>query len=258
MSVLRVDHQKNYVVINKEALEDKNLSFKAKGLWAYCMSRPNDWEFHVSHLAKISKDGEDSIYSAIKELVDNGYCEKVQGSYKGRFTKVDYVIREIKIILPLRDFPDAVFPDAENPGVLSNECLPSIEKEIVCTSSPSAPKSNDHSVKIFKKNLQDQEIEISLQAIFQECVLKRKDWTAPEIHSAWKVLEAFSGKLVDPFKYIEGVIKNFRNEKKGEAFANHKEKQKCQMKEKNLSEECKEISSVPVIKVSCSEMFKRP
>ena len=121
MSVIRVKHQKNYVVINKNVLEDPTLSFKAKGLWTYCMSRPDDWEFHVCHLATVSKDGEDAIYSAIKELEIQGYVKKMQRSEGGRFTSVDYEISEIKIILPLRDFPDAVFPDAENPALLSND-----------------------------------------------------------------------------------------------------------------------------------------
>ena len=75
MSIIRVKHDKNYVCIHKGALEDPNLSFKAKGLWAYCMSRPDDWEFHVSHLASVSKEKECAIYSALKELKREGYVE---------------------------------------------------------------------------------------------------------------------------------------------------------------------------------------
>lgn len=129
MSVIRISHQKNYVVISKIVLEDQDLSFKAKGLWAYCMSRPDNWEFHVSHLATVSKDKEDSVYSAIKELEKAGYVRKIQKNEKGKFGPVDYEISEIKIILPLRDFPDAGFPDAGNPALLNTDTKESNNKD---------------------------------------------------------------------------------------------------------------------------------
>lgn len=124
MSVIRVNHQKDYVVINKKVLEDPVLSFKAKGLWAYCMSRPDHWQFHVSHLSTVSKDGEDAIYSALKELEKNGYLKKVQKNENGKFGPVDYEISENKEDIektPLRDFPEAVNPHAGNPALVSND-----------------------------------------------------------------------------------------------------------------------------------------
>jgi hypothetical protein len=124
MSVIRIKHDKNYVCIHKGALEDPNLSFKAKGLWTYCMSKPNDWEFHVNHLTTVSKDGEDAIYSAIKELIEYGYMKKIQANVGGKFQSVDYEVYEtpqLKKSLPHRDFPDAGFPDAGNPALVSND-----------------------------------------------------------------------------------------------------------------------------------------
>lgn len=132
MSVIRIKKTENFVILHKGALEDPHLSFKAKGLWAYCVSRPNDWTFHVSHLATVSKEGEDAIYSAIKELIDNGYCQKVQKNIGGKFQKVDYEIFEtcqIKEILPLRDFPRTEDPRAGNPPLLRIDSKLNIEKE---------------------------------------------------------------------------------------------------------------------------------
>jgi hypothetical protein len=133
MTVMRISKTKNYVVLHKGALEDPNLSFKAKGLWAYCMSRQDNWEFHVSHLVTVSKDGEDAVYSAIKELKKFGYIKKIQLNEKGCFKKVDYEIREtpyiIKKILPQPDFPDAENPHAENPALISNDSLISNDLE---------------------------------------------------------------------------------------------------------------------------------
>jgi hypothetical protein len=119
MTIVRIKHQKNYVVINKLALEDKNLSFKAKGLWAYCMSRPDDWTFHVSHLITVSNDGEKAVYSALRELEENGYLKRVQFRDRGKFTRFDYEISEIKIILPQPQKGDAVKRRVEKEGLLS-------------------------------------------------------------------------------------------------------------------------------------------
>lgn len=128
MTVYRVKHQKNYVVISKEVLENPNISFKAKGLWAYCMSRPDDWVFNITHLSKISQDKKESVYAAIKELENEGYITKSQQRKRGKFYLVDYEIHETKIvsneikeILPQRQKPDTGKPDTGNPPLLSND-----------------------------------------------------------------------------------------------------------------------------------------
>lgn len=105
MSIVRVSHDKEnpYVVLNKKALEDPNLSWGAKGLWAYLLSRKDDWHVSVSHLATIfnpqSNDkkrgnGEKAIRGFLKELVDNGYADITIIREKGRFMGSDYVVYE--------------------------------------------------------------------------------------------------------------------------------------------------------------------
>jgi len=190
MSVIRINHQKNYVVINKDVLENKALSFKAKGLWTYCMSRPNDWTFHVSHLATVSKDKEDAVYSAIKELEKEGYVRKIQKSEKGRFGPVDYEISEIKIILPLAGFPDAVFPDAENPALLNND-LNQIKKE-----NPPLPPPRDPAPPMTK---QDWRRRIS------------PNWKDEEFNFAWDKLEKSKNRVVRIQEWLEATMKSFRD-----------------------------------------------
>lgn len=122
MTVIRVKKTENFVSIHKECLENPSLSFKAKGLWAYCMTRMNNWEFCVAHLSTVSKEKEDAIYSAIKELEAAGYCKKIQRNINGRFQPVDYEIYEtskLKKCLPQPDFPYAGFPYAGNPALIN-------------------------------------------------------------------------------------------------------------------------------------------
>lgn len=41
--IIRVEkHTKNFVVINKKFLEDKRISFKAKGILTYLLSKPDN------------------------------------------------------------------------------------------------------------------------------------------------------------------------------------------------------------------------
>ena len=101
MTIVRVKHNREnpYVLINKAALWNPNLSLKAVGLWAKCLSRPDDWKFHVSELADSSKEGKRAIYSAIDELESERYVLKLkvfEKNINGKFEggAVEYIFFE--------------------------------------------------------------------------------------------------------------------------------------------------------------------
>ena len=76
--VIRIKkHEKNFVILDKGFLEDENLSFKAKGILTYLLSKPDNWEVSVSHLVEVSKEGKTAIYSALKELEEAGISTEV-------------------------------------------------------------------------------------------------------------------------------------------------------------------------------------
>lgn len=56
-----------------ELLERKDVSLKAKGLFAYLESKPLEWKFSLDKIAEEIKEGKDSIRSAVKELEEEGY-----------------------------------------------------------------------------------------------------------------------------------------------------------------------------------------
>ena len=78
MATIRVSKNKDnpYVMINKVAIEDTNLSWKAKGIFAYLMSKPDDWKCQKEDLVKNSSDGEASVRSGLRELRKYGYLIK--------------------------------------------------------------------------------------------------------------------------------------------------------------------------------------
>ncbi len=71
----------NFTIVDNTILKDKNVSMKAKALHITVMSLPSDWNFSISGLVSIFKEGERAIRSGIQELIEFGYCNftKVKG-----------------------------------------------------------------------------------------------------------------------------------------------------------------------------------
>lgn len=76
-------HERNFVQIHKTALNDPKLSFKAKGILAYLMSKPDVWTVRIKDLCNNSHDGPESIRNGLKELQKHGYAELVRGGKDG-------------------------------------------------------------------------------------------------------------------------------------------------------------------------------
>ena len=65
----------HYISIDKRPLMDKRLSFKARGILAYCLTQPAHLRISMDHLIEQSADGKWSIKSAFKELAQFGYAK---------------------------------------------------------------------------------------------------------------------------------------------------------------------------------------
>jgi hypothetical protein len=96
MSIIRTRKRDNpFVQIDKTSLEDVSMSWKAKGLLAFLLSRPDDWQIYVTDLIKRAKDGRDAVLAGIKELEQFGYItrKRVKGE-RGRFDGWEYEVYE--------------------------------------------------------------------------------------------------------------------------------------------------------------------
>lgn len=71
--IIRERLEINFAQVPKTALKDRNLSLKAKGLYSYLFSLPEDWKIFKTEIVKNFSDGKDSLNSAFKELEANGY-----------------------------------------------------------------------------------------------------------------------------------------------------------------------------------------
>jgi hypothetical protein len=119
MAVLRIHKKKqNFVILDKTCLNDKSLSWGAKGLHAYLMSLPDDWHVHVFDLKDRAKNGRDAVRGLLSELEQAGYIQKsnVRDNLNGRFGKTEYLVLEIP---EPKNLP--ITPDPENQSSVNLE-----------------------------------------------------------------------------------------------------------------------------------------
>ena len=117
MAIIKIKKRKHpFVQIDKRNLENKELSWKAKGLLTYLLSKPDDWKTYASELVNRSTDRRDSIASGLKELEKAGHLEKRKlQDKKGRFISWEYIVyEEPRKEPPKSDYPKSDKPKSEN------------------------------------------------------------------------------------------------------------------------------------------------
>lgn len=95
MTIVRVHKTANFTVMSNYHFKEKKMSLKAKGLLSLMLSLPDDWNYSISGLVTLSKDGKDSVMSALAELEKFGYLSRERiTNDKGQFAGVEYNIYE--------------------------------------------------------------------------------------------------------------------------------------------------------------------
>lgn len=113
MSIIKIKKRETpFVQIDKTALQDTRLSWKAKGILAYLLSLPQDWQLYIKELQEHATDGRDSTSKGINELIKIGYItrEKKRDD-KGHFKGYQYNVFE----QPQTETPQTGNPFTENP-----------------------------------------------------------------------------------------------------------------------------------------------
>ncbi|MDH6134197.1 hypothetical protein P3T37_003599 [Kitasatospora sp. MAA4] len=73
MRVHRNAHMRNFTVLPNSLLQDRRLTYTARGLLADLLSRPDGWREDGRHMADSSPQGRGTIRKALKELTEAGY-----------------------------------------------------------------------------------------------------------------------------------------------------------------------------------------
>ncbi len=159
MAVFRIEKTRDYTVMSNHHLRNTELSLKAKGLLSLMLSLPDNWDYTTKGLARICKDGVDSICAAVRELEEHGYVirERVRGA-NGQLGSIEYTIleqpaepspeRENPVqVKPILENPVLGKPEQENPAqsnkYKSNTDLSITEQSNPIRSNPPAPEGRN-------------------------------------------------------------------------------------------------------------------
>jgi hypothetical protein len=104
--IIRNKPSTNFTILRNAVLNDEKLSLKAKGLWAFLMSKPDGWTTSVHGLMAQVKDGEASIRTALKELEAAHLYRKTRvNDKKGLLVWQDFVYDKPFVGNPVMDNP---------------------------------------------------------------------------------------------------------------------------------------------------------
>lgn len=87
--ILRTIHNRDnpYFQLNRAAVNDERLSYKALGIHTYLMSKPDGWEANEEDIAARHTDGITAVRSGIQELINTGYMARIQLRSAGRIAE---------------------------------------------------------------------------------------------------------------------------------------------------------------------------
>lgn len=128
MAIIRQKRKERFSIVDNKVIEDERLSFKARGLLIYMLSKPDDWKFYTEELAKRSnKDGISAIKTALNEIEDAGYLTRKQGHKKnGQFTSQDWILTDTSTTSPQAEKPLADKASAGK-ALADNRTLPNTD-----------------------------------------------------------------------------------------------------------------------------------
>ena len=76
MSIIRVKKDNNYFASSNEPFNDERLSWEARGIMGYLLSKPDDWQVRFYDLVRSGPAGEHKMRRILKELEKYKYLER--------------------------------------------------------------------------------------------------------------------------------------------------------------------------------------
>lgn len=140
--VLRRDNP--FVMVERATVQDKRLSWEARGLLVYLLSLPTDWDIRVSHLQTEGDVGRDALRRMLRELQRYGYASGVgrdcqERGARGRFRQTEIRVYESPKLNPYH--AGALSPSPENPSTVGQPSPDSPSPE-----NPSPGKASTYKV----------------------------------------------------------------------------------------------------------------
>lgn len=95
MSNIRRIKKHGYTITDNKLIKDDHLSWKARGIFIYLWSMPDDWNFYVDEVAKHSKNSVGALQSGLSELEKFGYLKRIRLHGKdGHFSRMAWELSD--------------------------------------------------------------------------------------------------------------------------------------------------------------------
>lgn len=78
MGKIKHSRKSNFTTIDNTVIKDNSLTWKARGIFNYLWSMPEDWDFYMTEVVNHSIDGMTALKSGIKELEEHGYLRRTR------------------------------------------------------------------------------------------------------------------------------------------------------------------------------------
>jgi len=248
MSIIRTSHNKEnpYALLNRESINDADVSWAAKGLWMYLISKSDNWNVSVKNLVKTfhkgkKGGGERAIYSLLKELIEKGYCLRMQHKdSKGLFSTFEYIILEekkLKETLPHSskskadklkiESPHSGYRDVDKSDLTKVEILPIKDVCIVCSDPKIENEKAQEMERLAFKHRTKNVVMRKISEIKEKLEGDSEGFSKKEIEAAIET----ASKMQDSVKlngtidaYVKGIILQTRKQKIKESYATNNRK----------------------------------
>jgi hypothetical protein len=120
-------------MVRNDVAQDDRLSYRARGVLVAILSRPDNYETNAVNLAAEGKEGRDAIVTALDELEEFGFLDRVRRQREGGTWTTALVVYDV---------PDSWKSDAPTPG---NPLVPTPE-------NPPAPTPDSQGLKDKTRN----------------------------------------------------------------------------------------------------------
>ena len=146
-----------FATVPNELVNSKDISLKAKGLFAYIQSKPDGWDFSAERIAQQSKEGLPAIMSALKELENFGYLKRDRYIAENGHRLVQYTLFDQPALsIPNDENLYVGFPNEENAYIAkpsNNIKKENTNKESIKDIIESKVNSFRESMQFFKNDL---------------------------------------------------------------------------------------------------------
>lgn len=123
------DRDNPYFIMRRDAAQDSSLSFEARGILAYLLSKPDDWKVYVGDLRREGGIGRDQLRRILRELETAKYLTRQRSKDRRGQWDWECLVHEKPALSPSTGFPSMDNPATGKPATVNTAINKSKKQE---------------------------------------------------------------------------------------------------------------------------------